>query len=105
MFKSHYDKKNYIFYYTEILTTVSLLTLVNLLLWRWGSSVSRDWGTGVLSPAEAKGFSFSLCVQTSSEAHSDFYPKGTGDHFSEGKAQPGCDADHSPQSNAKVKNE
>jgi hypothetical protein len=46
-----------------------------------------------------KLFSFSLCVQTSSEAYSDSYPIGTGV-----KARPGRDADHSPPSSAEVKN-
>jgi len=45
-----------------------------------------------------KGFSSSLCAQTSSEAHSASYPMGTG-----GKAWPRCDADHSPPSSAEVK--
>jgi hypothetical protein len=56
--------------------------------------------TGVWSQAEAKDFSSSLCVQTSSEAHPASYPMGTG-----GKAQPGREADHSPPSGAEVKNE
>jgi hypothetical protein len=50
----------------------------------------------VWSPAEAKDFSSSLCVLTSSEHH----PMVTG-----GNARPGCDTDHSPPSNAEVKNE
>jgi hypothetical protein len=36
------------------------------------------------SPAEAKNFSSSLCVQTSSEAHPASYPTGTGGSFSLG---------------------
>jgi hypothetical protein len=42
-----------------------------LVLRSLGSSVSLtpDWTTGVRSPAEAKGFSSSLCDQTSSEVH------------------------------------
>jgi hypothetical protein len=35
----------------------------------------------VLSPAEKKNFSFSLCVQTSSEAHPASYPVNTGGPF------------------------
>jgi hypothetical protein len=38
-----------------------------------------DWATGVQSPAEAKNFPFSLCVQTSSEAHRASNPMGIGD--------------------------
>jgi hypothetical protein len=51
--------------------------------------------TGVRSVAEAKDFSSSLCVQTSSEAHQASYPVGTG-VLSGGKARPGRDADHLP---------
>jgi hypothetical protein len=51
----------------------------------WGSSVSTclatDWTTGIRSPAEAKDFSSSLCVQTSSEAYPASYPMGTGGPF------------------------
>jgi hypothetical protein len=57
------------------------------------------------SPAEAKDFSSSLCVQTSSEAHPALYPMYTGFFFRGGKFQLGCDADHSPSSSAEVKNE
>jgi hypothetical protein len=62
--------------------------------------------TGVCSPVEAKGFSSGLCVQMSSEAHPEAsYPMGTEGSFPGGKAQRGCDTDHSPPSSAKVKNE
>jgi hypothetical protein len=60
-----------------------------------------DWVNGVRSPAEAKDFPSSLCVQTGSEAH----PMGTRGPFSRGKAQLGRDADHLPPSSAEVKNE
>jgi hypothetical protein len=50
-----------------------------------------DWKTGVRSSAEEKGFSSTLCVLTSSEAHPASYPIGTG-----GKGQLGRDADNSP---------
>jgi hypothetical protein len=33
------------------------------------------------------------------------FPMGTGGPFPGGKARPGCDADHSPQSSAEVVNE
>jgi hypothetical protein len=46
-------------------------------------------GDGVRSPAEARDFSSSLCVQTRSGAHPAFCLIGTG-----GKARPGRDADH-----------
>jgi hypothetical protein len=64
-----------------------------------------DRATGVRSPAEAKDFSFSLYVQTSSEAHLAACPLGTGDPSPGGKAQPGLDSDHSPPSSAEVNNE
>jgi hypothetical protein len=64
----------------------------------------------VRSPAGAKDFSSSLCVQTGSEAHPASCPMGTGGPFSGGpfsggKARPGRDADHSPPSSAEVVNE
>jgi hypothetical protein len=39
--------------------------------------LTTDLTTGVRSPAEAKGFSFGLCVQTGSEAYPASYPMGT----------------------------
>jgi hypothetical protein len=78
----------------------------------WGSSGSivSDYGLddraiGVRSPAGAKDFSSSLCVQTDSEAHPASCTMGTGGPFSWGKASPGRDAVHSPQSTAEIKNE
>jgi hypothetical protein len=47
---------------------------------------------GVRSPAGAKDFSSSPCVQTGSGAHPASYPMGA----ERGKARPGRDADHSP---------
>jgi hypothetical protein len=43
--------------------------------------LTTDWTTGVRSPAEAKDFSSSLCVQTSFETHPASYPMGTGCPF------------------------
>jgi hypothetical protein len=51
-------------------------------------------------PGRGKEFSCSLCVQTSSEAHSASCTMGTG-----GKARPGRDSDHLFPSCAVVKNE
>jgi hypothetical protein len=58
-----------------------------------GSSVSivSDYGLddraiGVRSPAEAKDFSCSLCVQTGSGAHPASCPMGTGGPFPGGKS-------------------
>jgi hypothetical protein len=68
-----------------------------------GCSVSTvsDYGLDdraieVRSPAEAKDFSSSLCVQTGSEAHPASCTMGTGGPFPGAKARPGRDADHSP---------
>jgi hypothetical protein len=84
-------------------------TLMNM--WEPGSSGSivSDYGLdnraiGGRSPAEAKDFSFSLCVQTGSGAHPASCTMGTEGPFFGGKARPGCDADHSPPSNAEVVN-
>jgi hypothetical protein len=77
-----------------------------------GSSVSIVSGYGlddrkieVRSPAGAKDFSSSLCVQTGSGAHPASCTMGTGGPFPEGKAWPGREADHSPLSSAEVQNE
>jgi hypothetical protein len=64
-----------------------------------------DWETGVQSPAEANDFPLAYYVQTSSEAYPASYPMGTGVPFLGGKVRLGCDADHSPPSSAKIKNE
>jgi hypothetical protein len=68
-------------------------------------SIVSDYGLddrafGVRSPAGAKNFSCSLCVQTGSEAHPASCPMGT-----DVKARPGREADHSPPSSAEVENE
>jgi hypothetical protein len=73
-------------------------------------SIVSDYGLddrtiGVRSPAEAKDFSSSLCVQIGSGAHPASCTMRTGGPFPGGKARPGCDADHSPLSNAEVVNE
>jgi hypothetical protein len=59
----------------------------------------------VRSPAGAKDFSSSPCVQTGSGVHPASCTMGTGGPFPGGKARPGRDADHSPQSSAEVMNE
>jgi hypothetical protein len=63
-----------------------------------------DRAIEVRSPTGAD-FSSSPCVQTGSAAHPASYPMGTGGSFPGGKARPERDADHSPPSNAEVKNE
>jgi hypothetical protein len=76
------------------------------------SSVSTVSGYGlddraieVRSPAEAKDFSSSLCVQTGSGVHPASCTMGTGGPFPRGKARPERDADYSPLSSAEVVNE
>jgi hypothetical protein len=64
-----------------------------------------DLAIRVRSLVEAKDFFSSLCVQTSSGAHPASFLIGTGNPFPKGKAQLGCDSDHSPTSSAKVRNE
>jgi hypothetical protein len=64
-----------------------------------------DLAIEVRSPAGAKKFSSSLCVQTGSEAHPASCTMGTGGPFPGGKARPGNVADHSPPSSAEVVNE
>jgi hypothetical protein len=59
----------------------------------------------VRSPTGAEDSSSSPCIQTGSGAHPASYSMGTGGSFPGGKARPGRDADHSPLSSAKVKNE
>jgi hypothetical protein len=64
-----------------------------------------DRAIEIRSPTGAEDFSSSPCVQTGSGAYPAFYSMGTGGSFPRGKARPGRDADHSPPSSAKVKNE
>jgi hypothetical protein len=73
-------------------------------------SIVSDYGLddraiGVRSPAVAKDFSSSLCVQTGSGARPASCTMGTGGPAPGVKAWPGRDADHSPPSSAKVVNE
>jgi hypothetical protein len=74
-----------------------------------GSSVSivmiRGLTVGVWSPAEAKAFTPTLCVQTGSGAHPASYTVGTGGSFPGGKARPERDADQSLVSTAGLKEE
>jgi hypothetical protein len=59
-----------------------LVNIPTIIFYEPGSSVTVDYGlddraTVARSPAEAKDFSFSLCVQISSEAHPASYPMGS----------------------------
>jgi hypothetical protein len=64
----------------------------------------EDRAIEVRSPREAVDFSSDLCVETGSGAHPASCTIGTGGPFSGGKSQLERDADHSPPSNAEVKN-
>jgi hypothetical protein len=64
-----------------------------------------DWTTGVFSLAGARDFSSSLWVHTSLGAHQASYLIVIGGLFFGHKVQVGCDVNHSPLSNAEVKNE
>jgi hypothetical protein len=64
-----------------------------------------DRGIGVRSPAGAKDFSSSLCVQTGSGAHQPPVQWVPGVLTPGVKARPGRDADHPPKSSAEVENE
>jgi hypothetical protein len=85
------------------------LCRLQIVPWNWGSLVGIVFDyrldDGVRSLAEAKDFSSSFCVQTSSEPHPASYPMGIEVPFLGGKARPGSDADHSLPSSAEVKNE
>jgi hypothetical protein len=77
-----------------------------------GSSVRivSDYGLDdrairVRSPAKARDFSCSHCVQPGSETLPASYSMGTGGLFHGGKARPGRDIDHSPPSSVEVVNE
>jgi hypothetical protein len=65
----------------------------------------EDRAIEVRSPAEAKDFSSSLCVQTGSGAHPASCTMGTGGPFPGAKARPGRVPDHSPPSSAEVEDE
>jgi hypothetical protein len=56
-------------------------------------------------PAKAKDFSSNLCVQTGSGVHPASCKIGTGGPFSEAKARPERDFDHSFPPSAEVENE
>jgi hypothetical protein len=92
--------------------TVLGITNSDMIRCEAGSSVSvvSDYGLDdraieVLSLAEAKNFSSSLCVQTGSGAHSASCTVVTGGPFPGAKARPGRDADHSPPYSAEIENE
>jgi hypothetical protein len=74
-----------------------------------GSIVSdyglEDRAIGVRSPAGAKDFSSSLCVQTGSGAHPVSCIMGTGGPFPGGKSAAGAWRWPSPPSSAEVENE
>jgi hypothetical protein len=103
-----------LFFTTEITNDCDFLRVYGYMYCSksWGSSVSivsgyglDDWAIQVRSPAEAKGFSSNLLVQTGSGAHPASCPMGTRGPVPGDKVQPGRDADHSAPSSAKVVDE
>jgi hypothetical protein len=61
----------------------NIMNIVKHMNWSSLVSIVSDYGlddraTRVRSPADAKDFSSSLCVQTNSEAHPASHPVGTG---------------------------
>jgi hypothetical protein len=81
----------------SITSTISIIYIIII--------YTTDWTTMVRSWADAKDSSSSLCVQISSEPYPASCAMGAGGTFPGAKARPGRDADHSPQSSAKVENE
>jgi hypothetical protein len=73
----------------------------------WDSSVGIETGYGLddLGSIAGRGKSLSLLhsVQTNSGAHPASYPMGTGGVLLGDKVA-GCEADHSPPTNAEVQN-
>jgi hypothetical protein len=59
----------------------------------------------VLSLTEAEDISSNLCIQTGSGTHPVSCIMDARGSFPGGKAQLGCDADHSPPPSAEVKKE
>jgi hypothetical protein len=73
-------------------------------------SIVSDYGLDdrairVRSPAGAKDFSYTLFVQTGSDAHPASCTMGTGSPFPGAKSRLGRDADHSPPSSDDVEYE
>jgi hypothetical protein len=92
-----------------VLTLPSTAVHLNTFQWSWWDlkicvrkcdgnycNLSNNHGSRFDPRQRRKDFSFSLCVQTSSEAHPASCPVGTGGPFPEAKARPERDADYSP---------
>jgi hypothetical protein len=78
--RGHWARRGDVLHQTNLFIYSEINCITNI-TWRWGNLVqcmTTDWTTGIRSPTEAKDFSSSLCVQTSSEAHLASYPVGTG---------------------------
>jgi hypothetical protein len=67
----------------QLLTTRRRLWCLTILILGYShrKCVTTDWTIGVRSPAEAKDFFSSLCVETIFEAHPASYALGTGDPY------------------------
>jgi hypothetical protein len=105
-----------LFVFMHVILSIGLLVLSCYLppthILNRASSVSIVSGYGlddraieVRSPAGAKDFSSSVCVQIGCGAHRACCTMSTGGPFPGAKARQGRDADHSPPSNAEVENE
>jgi hypothetical protein len=86
-----------------------IICTIHLILMSRDSSVGialgyglDDRGSRVQFPAVAGNFSLHYRLQNGCGAHPASYPMGTKGSFHGGKAA-GCEADHSPLSNAEVK--
>jgi hypothetical protein len=67
--------------------------------------MTTDWAVGVRSPTEAEDFFLYPLRPSGCVAYAAFFTVGPGGYFSDGKARPERDADHSPPSTAEVKKE
>jgi hypothetical protein len=72
----------------------------------WCLATDSTTGRSKFDPRQRRNdFSYNLCVQTGSGAHSVSCTMGTGGPFPWGKARPGRDPDHSLSSSTEVVNE
>jgi hypothetical protein len=86
-----------------IITTTTTTTTVRSGMTQWYSAELRSRRSGVRIPAGAEKFSLYHLIQTGSGGHPASYPLDTMGSFP-GVKRPGREADHSPPSNAEIKN-
>jgi hypothetical protein len=82
MYGMHYEGISWLFtfYGSAITNFTKIFTSLNFFFTQY-SLWLQNWTARVWCPEEAKDFSSSLCVQTSSLAYPAFYPLGTSDPF------------------------